>query len=61
MIDAGVSEVKRALAYPERFPHLSGFDRMRQRVANNIVSLAFRRYLSARKIPHKLIESTACL
>jgi len=57
MIGAGVAEVQRALAYPERFPHLNGFDRMRQRVANNIVSLAFRRYLSAEKIPHRLVES----
>jgi hypothetical protein len=53
----GVSEVVRALAAPARFPHLSGFDRMRQRVGDNIVSLAFRRYLDAQKIPYQLTES----
>lgn len=54
---ASVSEVMRALAYPARFPHLDDFDSMRQRVGDNIVSLAFRRYLDEQKIPYQLSES----
>ena len=53
----GAAEVVRALAYPARFPHLTGFDRMRQRVGDNIVSLAFRGYLDAQNIPYQVAES----
>jgi len=59
LAEAGVREVARALAFPARFPHLDGFDQMRQRVADNIVSLAFRRYLVRQEIPHQTVESAS--
>lgn len=58
LAETAVREVARALAYPARFPLLDKFDEMRQRVADNIVTLAFRRYLSTEDIPHQVIEST---
>ena len=57
VVQAGTLEVVRALAQPARYPHLDNFDRMRQRVADNMVSLAFRRYLDAEKIPYENAES----
>ncbi len=57
LAEAGVREAARALAFPARFPHLDSFDQMRQRVADNIVSLAFRRYLVQEEIPYQTIES----
>jgi len=57
LAEAGVREVARALAFPTRFPHLDSFDQMRQRVADNMVSLAFRRYLVEQDIPHQTLGS----
>lgn len=57
LAEAGVREVARALSFPARFPHLESFDQMRQRVANNIVSLAFRRYLVEQGIPYQTLGS----
>lgn len=59
LTEAGVREVARALAFPARFPHLDSFDQMRQRVADNIVSLAFRRHLVRHEIPHQTLESAS--
>jgi len=59
LTEAGVREVARSLAFPARFPHLDHFDQMRQRVGDNIVSLAFRRYLVQQSIPHQLVESAS--
>ena len=59
LAEAGVHEVTRALAFPARYPHLDSFDQMRQRVADNIVSLAFRRYLVQQDIPHQTVESAS--
>ncbi len=57
LIETGVAETMRAAAQPARFPHLQDFDDLRQRVADNIVSLAFRRYLTEQNIPHQTLES----
>jgi hypothetical protein len=59
LAEAGVREVARALAFPARFPHLDSFEQMRQRVADNMVSLAFRRYLVEQGIPHQSLESAS--
>ena len=59
LTDTGVRETIRALAFPARFPHLDSFDLMRQRVADNIVSLAFRRYLIQQEVPYQTIESAS--
>jgi hypothetical protein len=57
LAETAVREVARALAHPARFPHLDKFDEMRQRAADNIVSLAFRRYITQENIPHKAVKS----
>jgi hypothetical protein len=57
LTETAVREVTRALAQPARFPLLDSFDEMRQRAADNIVTLAFRRYLAEQDVPYETVES----
>ncbi len=50
----GVAETLRSLVHPSRQLFFGSFDAMRMRVANNIVSLALRRFLVDQEIPHHL-------
>lgn len=59
LAETAVREVTRALAQPARFPLLDSFDEMRQRAADNIVTLAFRRYLSEQDVPYDSVESVS--
>ncbi len=59
LTETAVREVTRALAQPARFPLLDTFDEMRQRAADNIVTLALRRYLSEQEVPYETVESVS--
>lgn len=59
LTETAVREVARALAQPARFPLLDSFDEMRQRAADNIVTLAFRRYLFEQEVPFDSVESVS--
>ena len=53
LTETGVAEVVAALAHPSRQLFLESYDDMRLRVADNIASLAVRRYLAQEGIPHQ--------
>ncbi|MBN2044650.1 MAG: hypothetical protein JW757_06500 [Anaerolineales bacterium] len=53
----GVQEVLYSLTHPARHLFFHSFDAMRLRAANNIVSLAFRRYLADQDVPHQFAAS----
>lgn len=54
LAETGVAETLRSLTHPSRQLFFGSFDAMRMRVANNIVSLALRRYLLEETVPHQL-------
>lgn len=53
LTETSVTEVVIALAHPSRQLFLESYDDMRLRVADNIASLALRRYLVREGIPHQ--------
>jgi hypothetical protein len=52
--ETGVQEAVYSLSHPSRQLFFDSFDAVRMRVANNIVSLAVRRYLMDQAIPHQV-------
>ena len=56
-LQVGIEETCRAAAQPGRFPQINSYDRIRLRAADNVAALAFRRCLTAKRVPHQFSPS----